>query len=921
MNITTTASLKMAVPLEPALLELADSLTQGELPTKLRCAICSKLAVNSFRLPCCETAICDSCQSTLPPSCPVCEHSPVSGADCTIYKSLRTTIKVFLKTEEKRRETAQARLNGSTPTTPIQATPTPSQTQGPTEPPLSEHASAETQEMQAPETDIVQEAESDDIKAADPEQIHESNPGKEVVAEQPPEEEGGEKSLDASGDRIRGSEPEDVADSGEKNDEAEDEAEGDEPETSVANSGPDAMSTSFNMNFGGGDMNPMMMMAMQNGMNPAAFGAFPMMGMMDPMAMQNMMMSGGFGAQGMMNGMNMNMGMNGFNGGSNDWNGQQSWNVGQDNFNPNAPGMGNGDFGNFNANFRTGNYGHHNQFNDYRRGGYRGRGRGRGFYGGYGRGYHQGYNNHNVGWTEQTIQTTGGLEDQSQQRDGDETSESKNADIDEFGRTIRTDSGMHAVSGHHNGDGVAVGNQNTDATQGENHVAGEDGFGLTGESVDSMKHTGDDAPQGPANGTQTSMAPKAVPDVPLNAPTGPKAMRQGLPNTSLLNLKARGLIVDKPSPGLGTNAPIVASPMEDRQRTRSSSLQSREDTGHRHRERRRNHNAEERSREKDASRDRGHSRTRSMSRSRSPSRSRSRSRSRSHGRKESRRRRRHRSPSLTDESRDGEHRRRKHRSKRKSTREDKDDDRSRTVSPERERKRPSHRSHRDREEKRRDRDRERDRDRDRVRDRDRDRENEHDHHRKSTRRSHRDREDRERDKDRQKERDRDRERDRGKERFREQDKSSRDRDHHGRTSKAAPPTPVEPSDKGFHPPTGPRGSFSIKGASSRPSVPPKHGSEPSRRASQVSVGSQGQKGGKDPHTLEREARDRERLLREAARIAGLTGLAGRAGSKRSRDAGDDRGGRRKSRRSEAVAEDEEERMSRLEKEREGGRWE
>ncbi|KAJ8120344.1 hypothetical protein ONZ43_g2924 [Nemania bipapillata] len=88
--------------LTPAQLELASSLTQDELPTKLRCAICSKLAVNAFRLPCCETAICENCQATLPSSCPVCEHTPVSGADCTVYKSLRTTIRVFLKTEEKK---------------------------------------------------------------------------------------------------------------------------------------------------------------------------------------------------------------------------------------------------------------------------------------------------------------------------------------------------------------------------------------------------------------------------------------------------------------------------------------------------------------------------------------------------------------------------------------------------------------------------------------------------------------------------------------------------------------------------------------------------------------------------------------------------------------------------------------------------
>ncbi len=42
------------------------------------------------------------------------------------------------------------------------------------------------------------------------------------------------------------------------------------------------------MNFGGGDMNQMqMMMAMQNGMNPASFGSFPMMGKLAPLAPRN----------------------------------------------------------------------------------------------------------------------------------------------------------------------------------------------------------------------------------------------------------------------------------------------------------------------------------------------------------------------------------------------------------------------------------------------------------------------------------------------------------------------------------------------------------------------------------------------------------------------------------------------------------
>ena len=44
-------------------LDMYSSLTQDEIPFKLRCAICNKLAVNAFRLPCCDQAICETCKS------------------------------------------------------------------------------------------------------------------------------------------------------------------------------------------------------------------------------------------------------------------------------------------------------------------------------------------------------------------------------------------------------------------------------------------------------------------------------------------------------------------------------------------------------------------------------------------------------------------------------------------------------------------------------------------------------------------------------------------------------------------------------------------------------------------------------------------------------------------------------------------
>lgn len=43
-------------------------------------------------------------QTSLPESCPVCDHNPVSRELCKPNKALRTTLKAFLRTEEKKRE-------------------------------------------------------------------------------------------------------------------------------------------------------------------------------------------------------------------------------------------------------------------------------------------------------------------------------------------------------------------------------------------------------------------------------------------------------------------------------------------------------------------------------------------------------------------------------------------------------------------------------------------------------------------------------------------------------------------------------------------------------------------------------------------------------------------------------------------------
>ena len=71
-------------------------------------------------------------QSTLPSSCPVCEHFPVTTADCKPNKSLRTTVRVFLRTEEKKREALRLKeVKNTPPDTPIHVDTTSIETEAP----------------------------------------------------------------------------------------------------------------------------------------------------------------------------------------------------------------------------------------------------------------------------------------------------------------------------------------------------------------------------------------------------------------------------------------------------------------------------------------------------------------------------------------------------------------------------------------------------------------------------------------------------------------------------------------------------------------------------------------------------------------------------------------------------------------------
>ncbi|KAL8388555.1 hypothetical protein RB595_009053 [Gaeumannomyces hyphopodioides] len=1058
--------------LTPAQADLVSSLSQDEIPIKLRCAICSKLAINAFKLPCCDQAICESCQSTLPTSCPVCEHSPLSADDCKPNKALRTTIKLFVRTEEKKREAPRSKdAQESAPPTPIDPKP---DSQRPAAPAPSaggingdgraQFSNSETATPQAGAPFAKEESQTDANDSVDAPERNDADSetrptaGQDTQAAEPEKDDEEASKEDAKGEDAQPSKQ--SAEDGEGTTQMSSNL---NPSFGLGNGG------FSNMNFGGADMNQMqMMMAMQNGMMPSGFGGFSMMGMpgMDPM----MYMNGNFGPQGV--GMH-SMGMGGFNGGggmgvgsgSNDnWQQQQqqqqqSWNGGgQDNFShPNASGMSNGDYGNnlnsagFNSGYNQGNYGHQNQYTNYRQNNFHrgGRGgRGRGYFNngnnvgyGYGRGggnfgyggngfsngpANEGFQNHQNGGYNAQQHFSGqgygqgmgmGQQDPSggypagQRRDS-AAKELTGSGVDEFGRNIRPASqkpegdggaapdegakqGAEQPGKSDNGEGQGGGEGGAGSSMAGNGVSDATGAS-NGPTTGGNKASDDVLRPVPAlsdsYGAQFTHRPgPTAPDVPLNAPSGPKAMRQGLPNTSLLHLKARGLIGPDDSPQNPMMANGQASPVGgggDKLRSRSGSLDlrrnatadqqpgdggrdSKDDRHNRSRRpsRERDRNRELRDRdpqgdvtnsteERDDHRERDRRGARSISRS---SRTLSRSRDRKEGgHKRSSRRHRSGSPPATADGGRSSHRHGPKDSishgvedepKSARSRDGKFDDlagsrpdsRLRSASPD-DSRRSGHRSsrrerdserRRDRDKKDRDRERDRDRDRDRERDRDRDRDRDwdrgRDRHKTSSRRDRDHDRDKGRDraKDRGKDRDtKDRERARDGKGDRERGNENRDRErdrHRHRENRSAPSSAVEaPPSAG-----GKARSFEIKGVSSKSATGGSGDRDhASRRESQVSA-SGAATAVRDVHAEEREKRNRERLMKEAQKLAGLAGGGGggSSGNKRSRGGGDDGGdssskrSRRKGRRGEAVSVgDEEDRMRRLEAEREEARW-
>lgn len=281
------------------------SLGPDDIPAKLRCAICSKLAVNSFRLPCCDQAICEDCQATLPNSCPVCSHSPLSPDDCKPHKALRTTIKVFLRTA------ATKRAKDTPPVTPVEATPAAPSLPAPSLPALFLPALDSAEPAAAGDAAPAEEAPKSTVETRTADLVKTEANGDANADGQEPDHADAEKSVQPDEHPVRLSlsatsqenliltrqkdQPEasgelvkvDTADQpGEETEAvvvaAKEEAEGAETPANPAfpaAAGFNAMNPAFQgMNFAGGFDQMQMMMAMQNGMAPGGFGNYNMMG-------------------------------------------------------------------------------------------------------------------------------------------------------------------------------------------------------------------------------------------------------------------------------------------------------------------------------------------------------------------------------------------------------------------------------------------------------------------------------------------------------------------------------------------------------------------------------------------------------------------------------------------------------------------
>lgn len=109
---------------------------------------------------------------TLPDTCPVCAHTPLSSDLCKPNKALRTTLKAFLRTEEKKRE--KDRQSATPAAGVVAADGTPATSEQPSAP--TPAAVPEDQNVVEEKTEVAPSVEApvEDQPAADPKPVEAS---------------------------------------------------------------------------------------------------------------------------------------------------------------------------------------------------------------------------------------------------------------------------------------------------------------------------------------------------------------------------------------------------------------------------------------------------------------------------------------------------------------------------------------------------------------------------------------------------------------------------------------------------------------------------------------------------------------------------------------------------------------------------
>ncbi|KAL9050466.1 MAG: hypothetical protein Q9162_006613 [Coniocarpon cinnabarinum] len=315
-------------------------MAQEEIPVNFRCPVCDQLAVDALKLYCCTRGICPDCLSKVSDTCPLCSHQPISKDECKPHLGLRKSIRHFLKKKQKA-EAPQAQPNEDA-----------ADQVGGNDPADSSQISRQAVDpnVEAPEPNVA--VQMPDVQLEPSEEVADPNSGMpqaDEKAKEPPLEHDGSVDMEEEDDAsdvssvlIRVSPP--PADPNEGGTENDSGLQGGSDQKFAEGQYSNQSSNNFNMmnglgNFNGWGMNGAMnamnamnpMMAMQNGMGN--FDQFQNMmnmgGMMNPammQQMQNMMnFGGGFNGMGMsnMNGMNgmggMNMGQMGFDNGFGGW--------------------------------------------------------------------------------------------------------------------------------------------------------------------------------------------------------------------------------------------------------------------------------------------------------------------------------------------------------------------------------------------------------------------------------------------------------------------------------------------------------------------------------------------------------------------------------------------------------------------------